>query len=102
MHSKIAYFAARNPGYILDVSGAGVLKSSQHKAEAERFLAFLVSRQGQEIIAHSQSYEYPLGSGVTTAQGLRPFATLQPAPVTIAELGDGSAAIALLQKVQLL
>jgi iron(III) transport system substrate-binding protein len=94
MHSKIAYFAPRDPGYILDVSGAAVLKSSQHKAEAERFLAFIVSRQGQEIIAHSQSYEYPLGSGVTTAQGLRPF--------TIAELGDGSAAIALLQKVQLL
>jgi hypothetical protein len=39
---------------------------------------------------------------VTTAQGLRPFDTLQPNPISIAQLGDGSAAIALLQKVQLL
>jgi iron(III) transport system substrate-binding protein len=102
MHSAIAYFAPDDPGYILNVSGAAVLQSSEHKAEAQRFLAFIVSKQGQEIIAHSESYEYPLGSGVTTAQGLRPFDTLQPAPVSIAELGDGSAAIALLQKVQLL
>jgi iron(III) transport system substrate-binding protein len=102
MHSAIAYFAPHDPGYVIDVSGAAVLKSSTHQAEAQRFLAFIVSRKGQEIIAHSQSYEYPLGSGVTTAKGLRPFDTLQPAPLTIAQLGDGSAAIALLQKVQLL
>jgi iron(III) transport system substrate-binding protein len=102
MHSAIAYFSPYDPGYVIDVSGAAVLASSKHKQEAQRFLAFIVSKQGQEIIAHSQSYEYPLGSGVTTAQGLRPFDTLQPNPISIAQLGDGSAAIALLQKVQLL
>jgi iron(III) transport system substrate-binding protein len=102
MHSAIAYFAPRDPGYILNVSGAAILKSSQNKAEAQRFLAFMVSKKGQEIIAHSPSYEYPLGSGVSTAKGLRPFDTLQPAPLSVAELGDGSAAIALLQKAQLL
>jgi iron(III) transport system substrate-binding protein len=102
MHSAIAYFAPGDPGYVIDVSGAAVLKSSPHQAEAQRFLAFIVSKQGQQIIAHSQSYEYPLGSGVTTAQGLRPFDTLRPAPISVAELGDGSQAIALLQEVQLL
>ncbi len=102
MHSALAYFAPRDPGYVLDVSGAAVLKSSPHKREAQRFLAFIVSHRGQEIIAHSQSYEYPLGSGVSSAQGLRPFDTLQPAPVSVAELGDGSAALALIQQVQLL
>jgi iron(III) transport system substrate-binding protein len=102
MHSAIAYFAPRDPGYILNVSGAAVLKASQHKAEAQRFLAFIVSKKGQELIAHSESYEYPLGSRVSTAKGLRPFDTLQPAPLTVAQLGDGSAAVALLQKAQLL
>jgi len=102
LHSAIAYFAPRDPGYVVDVSGAAVLKSSHNKQEAQRFLAFIVSKQGQEIIAHSHSYEYPLGSGVTSAMGLRSFASLQPAPISVAELGDGSAAIALLQKVQLL
>ena len=38
-----------------------MLASSSHKSEAQRFVAFLVSKPGQEIIAHSQSYQYPLG-----------------------------------------
>jgi iron(III) transport system substrate-binding protein len=87
---------------VLDVSGAAVLKSSHHQAAADKFLAFLVSRQGQEILAHSDSFEYPLGSGVVTAQPLRPFVSLQPAPLSIAELGDGAEAVALLHQSQLL
>jgi iron(III) transport system substrate-binding protein len=102
MHSAIAYFAPKDAGYVLDVSGAGVLKSSQHKADAQRFLSFIVSHEGQEIIAHSDSYEYPLGSGVSTAQPLKPFDQLQPAPLTVAELGDGSRAIALEQQAGLI
>lgn len=101
MHSAIATFSPGDAGYVVDVSGAAVLRSSAHRAAAQRFLAFLVSRQGQEIIAHGQSFEYPIGSGVTTAQPLQPFDSLRPAPLTIADLGDGSAAIALLQTVQL-
>jgi iron(III) transport system substrate-binding protein len=102
MHSLITYFAPRDPGYVLDVSGAGILKSSTHQADAQRFLAFLVSRQGQEIIAHSISFEYPIASGVTTVQPETPFDQLQPNPISIPELGDGSTAIALLQQAGLL
>jgi iron(III) transport system substrate-binding protein len=101
-HSAIAFLAPRDPGYVIDVSGAGVLKSSSHQAAAQKFVAFLVSKQGQEIIAHSQSWEYPLAAGVAPAAGLKPFSSLQPAPVSIADLGDGQAAIALLQQAQLL
>ena len=102
MHSAVAYFAPRDAGYVVDVSGAAVLKSSRHRAAADKFLAYLVSRQGEQILAHSDSFEYPLGSGVTTAQSLRPFASLQPAPLTIADLGDGAEAVALLHQSQLL
>jgi hypothetical protein len=38
---------------------------------------------------------------VTTAQGETPFGQLQPYPITIAELGDGSTALDLLQQVEL-
>jgi iron(III) transport system substrate-binding protein len=102
MHSKIAYFAPHNVGYVLDVSGAGILKSSKHQADAQKFLAFITSAQGQEIIAHSDSFEYPIASGVTTAQPETPFDKLQPNPITIAELGTGAEAIKLLQEAQLL
>ena len=67
VHSKIAYLAAHDPGYVLNVSGAAILKSSKHQADDRKFLAFLVSRAGQEIIAHSVSFEYPLDDGVQTA-----------------------------------
>ena len=102
MHSKIAYFAPQDPGYVLDVSGAGVLKSSKNQAAAQKFVAFLVSKQGQEIIAHSISYEYPLDDGVQTTAPETPFSQLQPNPITIPELGDGSTAISLLGRAGLL
>ncbi len=102
MHSALHYYDPGDPGNLVDVSGAAVLKSSSHQAAAQAFLAFLVSRAGQETIAHSHSYEYPLRPGVSPAPGLRPFAQLEPAPLTPAELGDGSQALALEQKLGLL
>src|SRR3984885_9462501 len=82
MHSRLAYFAPHDPGYVIDVSGAAVLKSSKHPAAAQKFLAFLVSKQGQDIIARAagdeQSYEYPLAAGVTTSAPETPFSQLAP------------------------
>ena len=100
--SLITHFAPHNPGYVVDVSGAGILKSTKSMAAAQKFLAFLVSKQGQEIIAHSISFEYPLDDGVVTTAAETPFSQLQPYPISIAELGDGSTAISLLQKAGLL
>jgi iron(III) transport system substrate-binding protein len=102
MHSAIAYLAPRDPGYVIDVSGAGILKSSQHQAEAQKFLAFMVSAQGQQIIGHSDSFEYPIASGVKTSQPETPFADLRPNSIGVNTLGDGATAISLLQKAQLL
>jgi iron(III) transport system substrate-binding protein len=102
VHSQIAYFAPHDPGYVVNVSGAGVLRSSRHSAAAQKLLAFLVSRQGQEIIGHSISFEYPIDAGVTTTAPETPFARLQPNQITIPQLGDGATAIALLRKAGLL
>ena len=102
MHSALHYYAAGDPGDLVNVSAAGVLRSSSHKAAAQAFLAFLGSHTGQETIAHSHSYEYPLRPGAAPAPGLRPFAQLRPAPLTPSELGDGSQALALEQKLGLL
>jgi iron(III) transport system substrate-binding protein len=102
MRSLITYFAPHDPGYVVDVSGAGILASSPHRTADQEFLAFLVSRAGQEIIAHSVSFEYPIASGVTTTQPETPFADLAPYPIDLAQLGTGARAIALLREVQLL
>ncbi len=105
IHSALAYFAPHDPGYVIDVSGAAVLKSSKHQAAAQEFLAYLVSKAGQSIIADpskSISFEYPIASGVTTKAPETPFNRLQPYPITVGELGDGRAAVALLTEAGLL
>jgi iron(III) transport system substrate-binding protein len=102
LHSALHYYAAGDPGDLLDVSGAAVLKSSSHQAAAQAFLAFLVSKQGQEVISHSHSYEYPLRPGVNPNAALRPFDQLDPAAITPADLGDGAAPLELEQKLGLL
>ncbi len=103
--ARITHFASGDPGYVIDVSGAAVLKSSAHLAAAQKFLAFLVSNQGQEIIADpskSISFEYPIASGVTTQADQTPFDQLRPYPITIAELGNGTTAITLMREAGLL
>jgi iron(III) transport system substrate-binding protein len=103
--ARIVHFAPGDPGYVVDVSGAGVLRSSTHQAEAQKFLAFLVSKQAQEIIADpskSISFEYPIASGVTTKAPETPFDQLRPYPITIGELGDGTTAITLMREAGLL
>jgi iron(III) transport system substrate-binding protein len=102
LHSALHYYADGDAGDLVNVSGAAVLKSSSHRDDAQALLAFLVSHSGQETIAHSHSYEYPLRPGVGAAPGLRPFAQLRPVSLTPAELGNGSAALALEQKLGLL
>ena len=105
IHSQIATFAPGDPGYVIDVSGAAVLKSSRHQAAAQKFLAYLVSRAGQEVIANparSISFEYPVASGVTTLAPETPLGQLRPYPISIAQLGEGAAAIALLKQAGLL
>lgn len=102
MHSALHYFAAGDPGYVLDVSGAGILASSTHQAAAQKFLAFLVSAAGQRIISQTDSFEYPLRPGVAANSQLPPLTSLHPDLAdTIAKLGDGSTALQLLQQAQL-
>ncbi|HET6175270.1 MAG TPA: iron ABC transporter substrate-binding protein [Gaiellales bacterium] len=101
-HSAVHYFAPRDPGMLVDVSGAAVLKSSKDSADAQRFLAYLVSKPAQTIIATSESYEYPLRPGVTNHRVARSLGSIVPANVNATQLGDGKAALAMLQQVGLL
>jgi iron(III) transport system substrate-binding protein len=102
LHSALHYYAAGDPGDLVNVSAAAVLKSSSHQAAAQAFAAFLVSKEGQEVIAHSESWEYPLHPGVKPAPSLRPFDEIKPAAVPLSELGNGSAPLELEQKLGLL
>jgi iron(III) transport system substrate-binding protein len=106
VHAALAYFAPRDPGYVLDVSGAAVLKSSKHQAAAQKLVAFMTSTAGQTILAHSESFEYPIGDHVAANAELPPLSQLQPNSFSVADLGTGEEpgedAKTLLQEAQLI
>jgi iron(III) transport system substrate-binding protein len=102
LHSALHYFGPGDAGSLVDVSGAAALKSSPHAKQAQRFLAYLVSKPAQRIIATSESYEYPVGSRVQANRALKPFAQLKPPHISVSDLGDGRNALRELQDVGLL
>lgn len=102
VNAKIAYFSPRDPGYVENISGAAILKSSKHKAAAQEFLDFMTSRAGQEVLARSDSFEYPIHPGVAASPELTPLSQLQPTSFTPAQLGSGLDAKRLLQEAGLI
>jgi iron(III) transport system substrate-binding protein len=102
MHAKLALLRPGDPGYVEDISGAGILKSSQHQAAAQKFLAFLVSAEGQRALAHTDSFEYPIHPGVAANPAMPPLASLHPTGFTPAELGTGLDAEQLLRQAGLI
>jgi iron(III) transport system substrate-binding protein len=101
-HAKLAFLAPGDPGFVEDISGAGVLKSSAHPAEAQKFLAFLDSPTAQRVIAHSASFEYPLAPGVAANAELPAASTLHPNAITPAQIGTADDAHSLLERAGLL
>jgi iron(III) transport system substrate-binding protein len=102
VHARLALFAAGDPGFVADVSGAAILKSSTHQAEAQKFLAFLTSQAGQRVLARSESYEYPLAAGVAPNPVLPPASHFHPNPITPAQIGTGLQARNLLRQAGLI
>jgi iron(III) transport system substrate-binding protein len=101
LHSALARFAPGDDGYLLDVSGAAVVKSSKHQAAAQALVKFLVSNAGEKVLASGDSWEYPVGSGVTNP-GLPPLSNDKPKQFDLNQIGDGNKAVTLLQQAGLL
>ena len=103
LHSRLHHFAGGDIGGLVNVSGAAVLASAHDKRAAQQFVAFLVSRPVQEMLARSDvAFEYPLVEGVPAHERLRPFATLQPPPVAPSAIGDDRDAAKLLREAGLI
>ncbi len=100
--SQFAFFTPRDPGYVENISGAAILASSKIISAAQKFLQFLTSPAGQTVLATSDSFEYPLVNGVAANSQLPPLNTLAPNAFSVADLGTGDDAKAVLQQAQLL
>ncbi|UFS95696.1 iron ABC transporter substrate-binding protein [Nocardia huaxiensis] len=75
-NTALHYFKNQDPGAFVSVSGGGVLKSSKKQENAQKFLNFIVSQQGQEVLRDGTSMEYPVAAGVAANPALPPLDTL--------------------------
>jgi iron(III) transport system substrate-binding protein len=97
MHSALHYFPHDDVGSIVNVAGAAVLATSKQTDAAERFVAFLVGKTGQRIVAESDDFEYPARANVAANAALPPLARTPHATVPVADLGDGRTAARLIR-----
>lgn len=102
INSALSYLAPQDDGYLLDVAGAAVLRSSKHQAAAQAFVAFLVSKHGEDVMSAGDTMEYPLGSGAVANAALTPLSSLHPKDFDLEQIGDGKTAVTLLQQAGLL
>ncbi|CAM4474511.1 iron ABC transporter substrate-binding protein [Nocardia ninae] len=100
-HTALHYFKKQDPGAFVSISGGGVLKSSKKQESAQKFLAFITGKAGQEVLRDGDSMEYPVASNVAANPALPPLADLQAPPVDPSEL-DAKKVTALMTEAGLL
>ncbi len=98
---KLLYFGNQDPGAFLSISGAGVIKSSKHQAEAQQLVKYLNGAAGQKVLADSSALEYPIGNGAAANKALKPLSELSPPTVDPATL-NGPKVVELMQQAGLL
>ena len=88
-------------GTLVNVAGAGVLKTSEATDAARRFLEFMLSEEAQRYYAETNA-EYPLVASVEGAPGLRSIADLQPPAIDLSDLSDLEGTLRLLRETGVL
>ncbi|MCW2615619.1 MAG: iron transporter substrate-binding protein [Frankiales bacterium] len=93
-------FPGTDPGSLVNVAGVGIL-DGKGSTDAQAFVDFLVSEQGQTFFAE-QTKEYPLVAGVPVElEGLPPLEQLGGPDVDLSQLESLDETLALLDEVGL-
>jgi iron(III) transport system substrate-binding protein len=75
-----------DPGTLVNVSGAGILKSADPKGPAQQLVDYLLSEKGQEYFS-AETSEYPLVDGVAPPKGARPLEEVEGPDIELDALG---------------
>lgn len=92
---------AGGPGALVMVSGAGILSTAKNRANAERFLQFMLSTVAQQYFAGT-TYEYPLVKGVRSHRSLVPEEDIKVPNVTMSQLADLAGSLRLMREAGVL
>jgi iron(III) transport system substrate-binding protein len=94
------FLAEGDPGALVSVAGAAVLSSSGQSEDAEQFVEFLLSDEGQQFyVDEAEEAEYPLVAGIDAKPGLPPLDSLHGPDVDLTSFGaEHEATIELLRE----
>jgi iron(III) transport system substrate-binding protein len=95
------FFRNGDVGGLINVAGAGILKTSDKKDQAARFIEYLLSESGQRYFV-TKTFEYPLVPGLKPDPRLPALASLDAPKVALSELNDLDGTLKLLRDVGLL
>ena len=97
------FFKASDPGNLVNVAGIGLLKSTENKETALKFMEFLLSAKAQQYFT-SNVFEYPVIEGVILNANLLPLSELlQLAPTfNLNEMDDLEGTRDLLRRAEIL
>ena len=93
--------SAGGAGAIVNVAGAGILKSTKNPSAAQRFLDYLLSSTAQQYFAE-QTFEYPLVSGIPAHADLVPLAQINHPDVDLSSLAELEGTLRLMREVGVL
>lgn len=90
-----------DPGALVNVAGAAVIRGSDREDAARDFISFLLSREAQRYFAE-ETKEYPLAAGVKPEASLMPLESIQQPDVDLSDLDDLQGTVDLLEKTGVL
>lgn len=88
-------------GALINVAGIGILKSSEHQAQARELAEFLLSREAQTYF-REETAEYPIAAGVRPLAELPPLDSIEQPDVDLADIDDLQGTLELLEKTGIL
>jgi iron(III) transport system substrate-binding protein len=95
------FFAAGDPGSLINVAGIGILEGAENTEAALAFTAYLLSPAAQEYFA-TETFEYPLVAGIEASEGLAPLNEIGHPEIDLGDLADLRDTLDLLAEVGLL
>jgi iron(III) transport system substrate-binding protein len=101
MRAQLHFTPPGDPASIVNVTGAGVLKSQATDADAYALVAFLVSMEAQQYFVE-YTYEYPLVPGIEAPPGLPELSLLVVDNLDLSDLSTLGETQKLLQKYGLI
>jgi len=100
MRAQNSFTKPQDPGSLVNVAGAGILKGAAGNANAQTLVEWLLAKSTQEWFA-TNTWEYPLVPSVAASEGLPSLESLRGPEVPLAELEDLPGTLSMLQEVGL-